>query len=126
MKRQNHTITDIIGTEGQRRLDHYNAWLLDPKRVPGTTYPGYPAYKRPLSRKKGKKEMEDVVKDVVVAKEPKAKKEPKVTKLSVATDVVKSTGKDDKEACLKAIVQALSVTRGNASIYYTKALAILG
>lgn len=130
MKRQNHTITDITGTEGQKRLDHYNAWLLDPKRVPGTTYPGYPADKRPLSRKKGKKEMEAVATESVVvskpAKAPKADKAPKVTKLSIATDVVKATGKDDKEACLKAIVEALNVTRGNASIYYAKALALLG
>lgn len=132
MKRQNYTITDINGTEGQARLDHYNKWLLDPKRTPGTLYPGYPADKRPTkSRKKGKKEMEAVATENVVVttkavKAPKADKAPKVTKLSIATDVVKATGKDDKEACLKAIVEALNVTRGNASIYYAKALALLG
>ena len=63
----------------------------------------------------------------VKAKADKATKAPREgTKLSKATDLVKATGKDDKEACLKAIVEALAVTRGNASIYYTKALAILG
>lgn len=135
MKRQNYTITDITGTEGQARLDHYNKWLLDPKRIPGTLYPGYPADKRPTkSRKKGKMIMEAVATESVVVtpkavkavKAPKADKAPKVTKLSIATDVVKATGKDDKEACLKAIVEALNVTRGNASIYYAKALALLG
>lgn len=62
---------------------------------------------------------------VKVAKTPKAPKEPKVTKLSQAIEVVKRTGKDDKPACLEAIVQALGVTKGNASIYYAKALAQL-
>lgn len=33
---------DITGVEGQKRLDHYNAWLGDPKRKLGTFYPGYP------------------------------------------------------------------------------------
>ena len=130
MKRQNYTISDIKGTEGQARLDHYNKWLLDPKRVPGTLYPGYPADKRPLSRKKGKMIMEAVATETVVVskpvKAPKADKAPKVTKLSMATEVVRATGKDDKEACLKAIVECLNVTRGNASIYYAKALALLG
>lgn len=136
MKRPTFTITDMSGTEGQKRLDHYNKWLLDPKREAGTVYPGYPADKKAaLSRKKGKM-MEAVVETVVetkpVAKAPKVtapKAEKTVrtgTKLSKATEVVKATGKDDKEACLKAIVEALSVTRGNASIYYTKALALLG
>lgn len=32
---------DISGVKGQRRLDHYNAWLGDPKRKLGTLYPGY-------------------------------------------------------------------------------------
>ena len=130
MKRERFTVGDITGADGQARLDHYNRWLLDPKRVPGTPYPGYPADKRPLSRKKGKKEMEAVATETVVitkvVKAPKADKAPRVTKLSIATDLVKATGKDDKEACLKAIVEALGVTRGNASIYYTKALALLG
>jgi hypothetical protein len=130
MKRQNYTIADIKGYEGQARLDHYNKWLLDPKRVPGTLYPGYPADKKALSRKKGKMIMEAVATETVVvtkpSKAPKADKAPKVTKLSIAAGVVKATGKDDKEACLKAIVESLNVTRGNASIYYAKALALLG
>lgn len=134
MKRQNYTIGDVKGDEGQKRLDHYNKWLLDPKREPGTVYPGYPADKKPLSRKKGKV-MEatatevnvkptKVTKPEPVTKAPKAKREG--TKLSKAVELVKATGKDDKEACLQAIVSTLSVTRGNASIYYSKALALLG
>lgn len=132
-----YTVKDYTGKEGQARLDHYNKWLTDPKRELGSgIYPGFPEDKKvPKSRKKGKKDMEAAVETVVtkpvvkapVAKAEKAAKAPREgTKLSKATEVVKATGKDDKEACLKAIVEALSVTRGNASIYYAKALAILG
>lgn len=48
------------------------------------------------------------------------------SKLSVAVAVVADTGKDDKESCLKAIIDALGVKRGNATIYYAKALAVIG
>ena len=142
MSKMIYTISDVTGQTGQKRLDHYNKWLMDPKREIGSTYPGFPddkVKKSPLSRKKGKM-MEAVVEDVVVApvkvskplkvvKPLKVEKAPGVvrtgTKLAQATDIVKATGKDDKEACLLAIVGALSVTRGNASIYYAKALAKL-
>ena len=60
------------------------------------------------------------------AKAPKAPKEPKATKLSQAVEIVQRTGKDDKPACLSAIQEALGVSKGNASIYYAKALVQLG
>ncbi len=63
---------------------------------------------------------------VKVAKTPKAPKEPKVTKLAQAVEIVQRTGKDDKPACLNAIQEALGVSKGNASIYYAKALVQLG
>lgn len=47
------------------------------------------------------------------------------SKLSTAVEVVKSSGKDDKESCLVAIIEALGVKRGNATIYYSKAVAVL-
>ena len=135
MSKMVYTINDVQGNEGQKRLDHYNKWLLDPKREFGTTYPGYPEdVKKPISRKKGKM-MEAVAVDTKVSKpvkvtkvkaESPAKAPRDGSKLSKALEVVKATGKDDKEACLVAIVNALSVTRGNASIYYAKSLAILG
>ena len=135
MSKMIYTINDVSGNEGQKRLDHYNKWLLDPKREAGTIYPGYPGDKKvPISRKKGKM-MEAVAVDTKVSKpvkvtkvkaESTAKAPRDGSKLSKALEVVKATGKDDKEACLVAIVNALSVTRGNASIYYAKSLAILG
>lgn len=132
MKRPTFTITDVKGDEGQKRLDHYNRWLLDPKREAGTTYPGYPEDRKVKSRKKGRimeqvavdtGVMKNVVKTVKAVKAPKAPREG--TKLSKAIVIVKDTGKDDKEACLKALVEALAITRGNASIYYAKAIAAL-
>lgn len=75
--------------------------------------------------KKGKARMStDNTTDVITSKAPKAPRAS--SKLAKAVEVVQSTGKDDKESCLQAIVSALAVTRGNASIYYAKAKAILG
>jgi hypothetical protein len=118
--------------EGQRRLDHYNKWLCDPKRELGTVYPGYPRDKKvrnvkaePATVKRKPRMSVDKIVDsksvIVDFKGPRPG-----SKLSKALEIVKSTGKDDKESCLKAIVEALSVTRGNASIYYAKSLNILG
>ena len=45
--------------------------------------------------------------------------------LAKAVDIVSQTGKDDRESCLKAIVRGLGVKRGNATIYYSKSLALL-
>lgn len=45
--------------------------------------------------------------------------------LAKAVDIVSQTGKDDRESCLKAIVEGLGVKRGNATIYYSKSLALL-
>lgn len=135
MSKMIYTISDVSGLEGQKRLDHYNKWLMDPKRVPGTVYPGYPEDKKLKVRKKGKM-MQAVVETVAAPKTSRTVKTEKAqkpvksaragTKLAQATDIVKATGKHDKEACLKAIVEALGVTRGNASIYYAKALVKLG
>lgn len=136
-----YVIDDITGERGRRKLAHYNAWLGDPDREFGSIYPGFPEdWVEPVvetvaekevqeapkvrSRKKGRKMDESIVnKATVEVARPKVREG---TKLSKAVEFVKATGKDDKQACLKAIVDGLGVTRGNASIYYTKALAILG
>lgn len=65
-------------------------------------------------------------KSVEPVKAPKLPKEKKESKLSQAVEIVRKTGKDDKPACLVAIQEALGVTKGNASIYYAKALVQLG
>ena len=73
------------------------------------------------------KDVESAVKNMVADRITSEKKAPRSnSKLSQAVEIVKSTGKDDKESCLQAIVNALGVKRGNATIYYAKAKAILG
>ena len=47
------------------------------------------------------------------------------SKLAVAVGVVSETGKDDKPACIDSIASVMGVTKGNASIYYAKAKAII-
>jgi hypothetical protein len=61
---------------------------------------------------------------VSVERAPKAPRSG--SKLSQAVELVNEAGKDDKEACLAKIIEVLGVTRGNATIYYAKAKAILG
>lgn len=123
MKRDRFTVSDQ--EEGQRRLDHYNAWLMDPARpVDGKPYPGYP-------------EQKSAVKAVTVAQEPKKRHNKriathtskgnamsKVTNLSRATEIVKATG--SKAEALEKIMAELSVTRSNAFVYFTKATKALG
>lgn len=43
---------------GDRKLAHYNKWLLDPKREFGTLYPGFP---EDLKQTKGKKMESNVI-----------------------------------------------------------------
>ena len=87
--------------------------------------PAKPWWKADKVRKKGKARMStDNTTDVITSNVPKAPRA--ASKLAKAVELVQATGKDDKESCLQAIVSALAVTRGNASIYYAKAKAILG
>jgi hypothetical protein len=55
----------------------------------------------------------------------KAKTPRTGTKLEQAVGIVSEVGKDDKPACLTRLVEAMGVSRGNASIYYAKAREIL-
>ena len=113
----------------QAKLDHYNDFLANKKDLT-ETYPGFTEEVAPAtikvakSRKKGQAAESVQVERPVTS--PTAKTPREGSKLSQAVSIVASTGKDDKEACLKAIVEALGVTRGNASIYLAKARVVLG
>ena len=52
----------------QRKLDHYNKWLLDPKRDFGSTYPGFP---EEIQLEKARKSLAE---SVVAKSEAKVKK----------------------------------------------------
>lgn len=129
MKRDQFTITDISGEEGQARLDHYNQWLLDPKRVPGTVYPGYPEEKKARTSRKVTSVTVDAptkkrYNQRIVTKILKGNMMTKVTNLSRATDIVKASA--NKAEAIAKIVETLSVTKSNAFVYYTKAQKALG
>ena len=121
--------------DGQKRLDHYNAWLMDNTREFGKPYPGYPEDKN--DSYSVKTVQKDQVLPVTVAKKSKKRynnhidthtskgsKMTKVTNLSRATDIVKESA--DKATAIAKIVEVLGVTRSNAFVYYTKASKALG
>jgi hypothetical protein len=120
--------------DGQNRLDHYNAWLMDNTREFGKPYPGYPGDKNgSYSHKTIQKAP---VLSVTVAEKPKKSYNrhintntqgnimTKVTNLSRATEIVKASA--TKAEALDKIVAELSVTRSNAFVYFTKATKLLG
>ena len=62
----------------------------------------------------------------VKGKQYKFEKAPRSgSKLSAAVGIVSRLGKDDKPACIDSISEVMAVTKGNASIYYAKAKAII-
>lgn len=124
MKRQNHTISDISGEEGQHRLDHYNKWLMDPKRSSGSTYPGYFGTSRKVVKETVEKKAKRAYNKRIVTHTLKGNEMTKVTKLSQATDIVRAN--PEKAIALVAIMEALGVTKSNAFVYYTKAQRALG
>ena len=152
MKRDRYTVTDR--EDGQRRLDHYNKWLMDPTREFGIPYPGYPenkndSYSEPTEsveteqnsqvfRVKKPNKINKLRKgSVTVAQNPKVSHNTrivnkimkgsemaKVTNLSRATEIVKASA--SKAEALDKIVAELNVKRANAFVYFTKASKALG
>lgn len=106
--------------ESQERLDHYNKWLMDPKREFTSVYPGFPG-DRKSNRKSSKKP---------VAPKPETRynessvKEKQMSKLSIATDIVKNSA--SKQEAMTKIMETLGVTKSNAYVYFTKATKALG
>ena len=124
MKRDQFTITDVTGQEGQKKLDHYNQWLLDPKREPGSIYPGYTGTNRKVTAVTVEKKTKRVYNKRIVTHTLKGNEMSKVTKLSIATDIVKAN--PEKAVALAAIMETLSVTKSNAFVYFTKAQKLIG
>ena len=135
----------VTGMVGQDRLDHYNAWLLDPEREFGVPYPGFPGdlvetlQDAPvLEVKKANKINKLAHRKVTVDVRPKVSHNryilnrkgnemTKVTNLSKATDIVKAAieSRTPKSEILNLLVSELSVTRSNAFVYFTKATKAL-
>ena len=133
MRKLKHAVGDWRGD--QARLDHYNEWLMN--RDIKETYPGYPGDTNKNCSYLEVPEQSVRVQEVTVASKPKKQynrsivrkhtqkgNEMKVTKLSQATEIVKSA--KTKQEALADIQNALGVSKSNAFVYFTKATKILG
>lgn len=139
MKKINREV-DMDWQEGQRRLDHYNQWLMDPKRPLDSRYPGYPQDTGAKRKDKKSNEINELagrnkpvaskrvapIMDVSVEKThtERTSQMSKVTNLSRATEIVKAAA--SKAEALDKIVAELGVKRANAFVYFTKASKALG
>ena len=75
---------------------------------------------------KGKPRMQVESASKLKGKQYQFKKAPRSgSKLSAAVGIVQRLGKDDKPACIESIAEVMGVTKGNASIYYAKAKALI-
>lgn len=118
MKRQNYTITDVTGDEGRSRLDHYNKWLMDPKRSSGTTYPGYTGTSDTVTKVTVDETTKRVYNKRIVTHTFKGNEMKAQSKLFQATAIVNACA--DKAEALAMIMKELNVTKSNAFVYYTK------
>ena len=113
----------------QRKLDHYNAWLMDPKRELGSgPYPGFP---EDVKLKAGRAIMQAEAKAKVEAKAAKAAK-PKAVKAKRAPKASGPTKQDraveifrelngDKAAVISAIQERLDMSVAGATTYFYNA-----
>jgi hypothetical protein len=122
-----------------RKLAHYNVWLVDNSREIGKPYPGFPEDKQPSAVKFRMKNMQvmnafeqhasDMVarsaKPVAVkapkeAKEPRAPRTSGPTKADRALEIFKRLG-GDKAAVIAAIKDELSMSDAGATTYFYNA-----
>ncbi len=110
----------------QRKLDHYNTWLLDPKRpVDGKPYPGFP---EDVKLKAGVAKLQAEAKAKVEAKAAKpkavkAKRAPKAsgpTKQDRAVEIFRELN-GDKAAVISAIQERLEMSVAGATTYFYNA-----
>ena len=113
----------------QRKLDHYNAWLLDPNRPAGSgPYPGFPddiatanavaKFKADFVKEKAAAKAKPAVKKAVKAKRAKRTEGP--TKQDRAIEIFKELN-GDKAAVIEAIQSRLGMSVAGATTYYYNA-----
>ena len=117
----------------QRKLDHYNAWLLDPKRkVEDGPYKGFPEeVERAAKLAKGRAIMEaeraakpaKVVKTKVAAKRPRA---DGPTKQERALEIYRANIKLSKDNVIAIIREKLDMSPAGATTYYYNAKKLAG
>lgn len=120
----------------QRKLDHYNAWLLDPKRKVGDgPYKGFPEeVERAAKLAKGRAimEAERAAKPAKPAKVVKAKvaaKRPRTggpTKQDRAVEIYRANIKLSKDNVIAIIREQLDMSPAGATTYYYNAKKLAG
>lgn len=114
-----------------RKLEHYNKWLLDPKRPAGEIYQGFPEdIKQAKAVAKLKADMENrpakVVKEKIV-RPPKAKRAKRAskqegpTKLEQAIELYKANLHLSKDNMIDIIREKLVMSLAGATTYYYNA-----
>lgn len=111
-----------------RKLAHYNAWLLDPKRPAGEIYGGFP--EDIIQAKAVAKLKADVaakpIKEKIV-RPPKAKRAKRAsrqegpTKLEQAIELYKANLKLSKDNMIDVIRETLGMSLAGATTYYYNA-----
>ena len=107
-----------------RKLEHYNKWLLDPKREFGKPYAGFP---EDLVKPKRAAKAEVVAKPAVKVKAPAVKTKKRAaragngpTKQMLANDIFARLG-GDKAAVIAAIQLDLGMSLAGATTYFYNA-----
>ncbi len=122
-----------------RKLAHYNVWLVDNSREAGKPYPGFPEDKQARPVKFRMKNMQTMnafeqfdsdmkarsakpvaVKAPKVAKEPRAPRASGPTKADRALEIFKRLS-GDKAAVIAAIKDELSMSDAGATTYFYNA-----
>ena len=113
----------------QRKLDHYNAWLMDPKRELGSgPYPGFPEdvkvkAGRAIMQAEAKAKVEAKAAKAAKPKAVKAKRAPKAsgpTKQDRAVEIFKRLS-GDKAQVISAIQTELGMSVAGATTYFYNA-----
>ena len=117
-----------------RKLAHYNVWLVDNSREAGKPYPGFPEDKQARPVKFRMKNMQTMnafqqhdhdmaerrAASSLVAKEPRAPRASGPTKADRALEIFKRLS-GDKAAVIAAIKDELSMSDAGATTYFYNA-----
>lgn len=108
---------------GDRKLAHYNAWLLDPKREFGTIYPGFPEdLEQPKAKKRIAKVTDKVTKKGKVPAKTKAKRTSKgATKLDQAKALFAANSSLSRAEVIELFMTELGMSKAGATTYFYNA-----
>ena len=116
---------------GNRKLAHYNKWLLDPKRESGTIYPGFPEdlqRERALAKLKAEVTANTAAKadrPKIPAKAPVKVKRTRTTegptKLDQAVELMRANPQFSKVEFIELFRNKLSMSQAGATTYFYSA-----